>query len=608
MDYGADAKINSARSDASDVSDEVVVNSLTELARVFGFTVVELRKNDFTLSFIYLDEDQFSMKELNGMKTDREKLSTDLCKKAAKMTAKVCWKRKSKSDTGEEPVDVQFHTAAAYHLVGGRGDKEECDDVFIVGYGLASIKFDQSKAHLLSFYARSARDAAMKVEHSIKYHRRAPAKDSKSVWPSDFIGGGAVGENGSQGQSSHHQHPRDIFSDDGKVDHWGDDWQDELLYTSRSGYTDMSELSTASGNYRWALFTPAEPSPNKLQVIPEAKQASFINIPHLTIPSTSRSVMTSRTTNTMNSNLLSVRDFHCRLSSRTLRVDFETGIDIESMINMEKITDGTNGQVFGAIYKNKRVVIKAVYSDKVDSKVVIDEFCFEAEILARLAHPNICKAVGSGYVPLPFIVMEELQPMTRFVNFKGASHAQLTFEQVLNLGKDLADALFYLHEQLFEDAMVIHRDLKPENIGMDASGRLKLFDFGLGRCVRKRTKDTQAYKVSRQPIHLNAHPPIQPPIYFSSTYRLLITYTSPTYHLIITYYLIEISIGLSASPLTSSPTLPDLIPPTSSPSSLFPNIFHPLTSPFLPFFLPFFLPLFPPKDDGRDRHFAVYGP
>jgi serine/threonine protein kinase len=31
---------------------------------------------------------------------------------------------------------------------------------------------------------------------------------------------------------------------------------------------------------------------------------------------------------------------------------------------------------------------------------------------------------------------------------------------VLQLGLDLATALHYLHEELFEDAMVIHRDLK----------------------------------------------------------------------------------------------------------------------------------------------------
>ena len=44
--------------------------------------------------------------------------------------------------------------------------------------------------------------------------------------------------------------------------------------------------------------------------------------------------------------------------------------------------------------------------------------------------------------------------------------------------------------------MVIHRDLKPENIGVDSAGRLKLFDFGLGRCVKKRSKDTESYKMT----------------------------------------------------------------------------------------------------------------
>ena len=39
-------------------------------------------------------------------------------------------------------------------------------------------------------------------------------------------------------------------------------------------------------------------------------------------------------------------------------------------------------------------MIKAVFSDKINNKIVMDEFCFEAEILARLSHPNICKAVG----------------------------------------------------------------------------------------------------------------------------------------------------------------------------------------------------------------------
>ena len=38
--------------------------------------------------------------------------------------------------------------------------------------------------------------------------------------------------------------------------------------------------------------------------------------------------------------------------------------------------------------------------------------------------------------------------------------------------------------------------IQMENIGMDAKGCLKLFDFGLGRCVLKRTTMTQSYKMT----------------------------------------------------------------------------------------------------------------
>ena len=54
----------------------------------------------------------------------------------------------------------------------------------------------------------------------------------------------------------------------------------------------------------------------------------------------------------------------------------------------------------------------------------------------------------SGYKPLPFIVMEELQQLPKYVNMRGPEHARLSFEQVLQLAKDLSDALLYLHEQV----------------------------------------------------------------------------------------------------------------------------------------------------------------
>ena len=70
------------------------------------------------------------------------------------------------------------------------------------------------------------------------------------------------------------------------------------------------------------------------------------------------------------------------------------------------------------------------------------------------------------------------------------------FPEVLRIAKDLADALDYCHTRVHGNAMIIHRDLKPENLGLTTEGRLKLFDFGLCRCVQKRSSDSDAYEMT----------------------------------------------------------------------------------------------------------------
>ena len=70
------------------------------------------------------------------------------------------------------------------------------------------------------------------------------------------------------------------------------------------------------------------------------------------------------------------------------------------------------------------------------------------------------------------------------------------FIEVLHLSRDLAIALKYLHSDFHKDAMILHRDLKPENLGLDPNGKLKLFDFGLCRCVFKRGNENQLYEMT----------------------------------------------------------------------------------------------------------------
>jgi len=99
----------------------------------------------------------------------------------------------------------------------------------------------------------------------------------------------------------------------------------------------------------------------------------------------------------------------------------------------------------------------------------------------------------------PFLVLERLDggTLTALIAVNERAY-RLPFNQrrVLEIARDLANVLVYLHEDFLPHAMVIHRDLKPNNIGFTARGQLKLMDFGISTCVRKRTMLEEAYAMT----------------------------------------------------------------------------------------------------------------
>lgn len=108
-----------------------------------------------------------------------------------------------------------------------------------------------------------------------------------------------------------------------------------------------------------------------------------------------------------------------------------------------------------------------------------EQFYQEASILARLDHPNLPKVNdyfsqdSREYLLMDFVPGKDLKEMMDEVRSRGDFLAE---EQVLAWGKQLCDALAYLHTRT---PAVLHRDIKPSNIKLTPSGHIKLVDFGL---------------------------------------------------------------------------------------------------------------------------------
>lgn len=108
-----------------------------------------------------------------------------------------------------------------------------------------------------------------------------------------------------------------------------------------------------------------------------------------------------------------------------------------------------------------------------------EQFRREAEVLARLDHPNLPKVSdyftenGREYLVMDFVPGHDLRELVDEARQRGEF---LDEAQVLGWADQLCDALAYLHAQ---DPPILHRDIKPSNIKLTPSGLIKLVDFGL---------------------------------------------------------------------------------------------------------------------------------
>ena len=112
-----------------------------------------------------------------------------------------------------------------------------------------------------------------------------------------------------------------------------------------------------------------------------------------------------------------------------------------------------------------------------------DRVRFDAEVglLAQLNHPNLVQVLDAGeHEADAFLVLERVDGPTLS---ELLAHGALGRERTERLGRELADALAYVHAN-----GVIHRDVKPSNVLFDGAGRSRLADFGIARVMDATTR------------------------------------------------------------------------------------------------------------------------
>jgi eukaryotic-like serine/threonine-protein kinase len=139
---------------------------------------------------------------------------------------------------------------------------------------------------------------------------------------------------------------------------------------------------------------------------------------------------------------------------------------------------------FGRVYRvrdlhlEREVALKVLHPALTQDPEVVERFRREAQLAARLSHPNIVNIYDiAGRFGLIWYTMELIDgpSLAQLVERDGP----LPMAQVLRLLRESLSALAHAH-----GFGLVHRDIKPENILIDPAGSVQITDFGLALALR----------------------------------------------------------------------------------------------------------------------------
>ena len=165
--------------------------------------------------------------------------------------------------------------------------------------------------------------------------------------------------------------------------------------------------------------------------------------------------------------------------------DLADTLDDRPALGRYEILSQIGKGAMGVVYKGRDpklqrlTAIKTIrFGDDFDEDQVDEikkQFYREAELVAKLSHPNIVSIYDVGEdLDLSYLAMEYLDGVS-LERYTG-KEKRLSLGQCIQIMIQVCDALAYAHSQ-----NIVHRDIKPANIMLLKNGRVKVTDFGVAR-------------------------------------------------------------------------------------------------------------------------------
>lgn len=180
-------------------------------------------------------------------------------------------------------------------------------------------------------------------------------------------------------------------------------------------------------------------------------------------------------------------------------------VEFSELEVIDKIGSGAFGEIFKCRWRGTLVAAKCIRSTKIieywkeenmiatqrnyrkdsemneeEMKEALNDFRAETSILRTLRHPNIVMLLGYSTTEDFEVMISELMKCSLLDIFKShiIHRTRMSKRKQILYAQQLARGMNYLHQC---SPPIIHRDLKPANLLIDASGTLKISDFGLAK-------------------------------------------------------------------------------------------------------------------------------